>query len=144
MQSEPPLTPLTLLERGPQAGTGRSTRSAAGTRPPDKAVGTGKVAGNQVATEGRHRLEHGFRSLTGSLAASMLWSTQTDEIGREPGPGRPNRQRGKSTLMNLLLRFYQPQQGNILLDGTNLQELHLADLRRQIALVTQFERLIAE
>jgi len=44
---------------------------------------------------------------------------------------------GKSTLLNLLPRFYDPQQGNILLDGAFLRELRLKDLRDQIALVMQ-------
>jgi len=44
---------------------------------------------------------------------------------------------GKTTLAHLLLRFYDPQQGDILLDGRPLQSYALADLRRQIALVGQ-------
>ncbi len=44
---------------------------------------------------------------------------------------------GKSTLVKLLLRFYEPQQGRILLDGTDIRELELRDLRRAIGLVSQ-------
>lgn len=44
---------------------------------------------------------------------------------------------GKSTLMSLLLRFYDPTAGQILLDGVDLREYRLADLRRQFALVLQ-------
>src|SRR5260364_257233 len=44
---------------------------------------------------------------------------------------------GKTTLINLLPRFFDPQQGGILLDGLPLGEYRLADLRRQIALVRQ-------
>ncbi|MHC6224844.1 ABC transporter transmembrane domain-containing protein [Pseudomonas sp. X10] len=44
---------------------------------------------------------------------------------------------GKSTLFDLLLRFYDPQQGRILLDGQALTELDPADLRRHFALVAQ-------
>jgi len=44
---------------------------------------------------------------------------------------------GKSTLLSLLPRFYDPAQGRILLDGHDLREFRLADLRRQIALVDQ-------
>ncbi len=44
---------------------------------------------------------------------------------------------GKSTLMNLLERFFDPQQGEILLDETRISDLRVADLRKQIALVTQ-------
>ncbi|MEJ1975359.1 MAG: ABC transporter ATP-binding protein [Acetobacteraceae bacterium] len=44
---------------------------------------------------------------------------------------------GKSTVANLLLRFWDPQQGRITLGGVNLQHLRLDDLRRRIALVAQ-------
>ncbi|MCS6926950.1 MAG: ABC transporter ATP-binding protein/permease [Candidatus Binatia bacterium] len=44
---------------------------------------------------------------------------------------------GKSTLVSLLPRFYDPQAGRILLDGTDLREFTLASLRRQIAMVLQ-------
>ncbi|MFJ4385665.1 ABC transporter transmembrane domain-containing protein [Pseudomonas sp. NPDC089408] len=44
---------------------------------------------------------------------------------------------GKSTLFDLLLRFYDPQQGRILLDGQPLTELDPDLLRRQFALVAQ-------
>ncbi len=44
---------------------------------------------------------------------------------------------GKSTLVSLLPRFYQPTGGTILLDGIDLQQLRLNDLRAHIALVTQ-------
>ncbi len=44
---------------------------------------------------------------------------------------------GKSTLANLLPRFYDPDQGEILIDGIPARELTLASLRAQISLVTQ-------
>jgi len=44
---------------------------------------------------------------------------------------------GKSTLVNLLPRFYDPTQGQILLDGRDLREYKLADLRNQFAIVLQ-------
>ncbi len=44
---------------------------------------------------------------------------------------------GKSTLVKLLLRLYEIQSGRIMLDGINIQDLHLADLRRSIGLVSQ-------
>jgi ATP-binding cassette, subfamily B, bacterial MsbA len=44
---------------------------------------------------------------------------------------------GKSTLIKLIPRFYEPESGQILLDGHPLRDYPLADLRRQIALVGQ-------
>ncbi|WP_087503314.1 ABC transporter transmembrane domain-containing protein [Pseudomonas sp. SID14000] len=44
---------------------------------------------------------------------------------------------GKSTLFDLLLRFYDPQQGRILLDGRAITELDPDQLRQQFALVAQ-------
>lgn len=44
---------------------------------------------------------------------------------------------GKTTLVNLLPRFYDHYQGKILVDGIDTRELKLANLREQIALVSQ-------
>jgi subfamily B ATP-binding cassette protein MsbA len=44
---------------------------------------------------------------------------------------------GKTTLVNLIPRFYQPSSGRVRLDGQDLSVFRLADLRRQIALVSQ-------
>ena len=44
---------------------------------------------------------------------------------------------GKSTVMNLLLRFYEIQRGEILVDGVNIRDLRLKALRRHIGLILQ-------
>jgi ATP-binding cassette subfamily B protein len=44
---------------------------------------------------------------------------------------------GKSTLADLLVRFYDPQSGEIRLDGQDLRELRLHDLRRNVMLLDQ-------
>ena len=44
---------------------------------------------------------------------------------------------GKTTLVSLLMRFYDPTSGAILLDGVDLREYRLADLRDQFAIVLQ-------
>lgn len=44
---------------------------------------------------------------------------------------------GKTSLVNLLPRFYELQQGEILLDGANVRDLTLQNLRSQFALVSQ-------
>jgi subfamily B ATP-binding cassette protein MsbA len=44
---------------------------------------------------------------------------------------------GKSTLVNLLPRFYEPQRGEVLLDGVDIRNYGLAKLREQITYVSQ-------
>jgi ATP-binding cassette subfamily B protein len=55
---------------------------------------------------------------------------------------------GKSTLVNLLMRFYDPMQGEVLVDGRDVRSYQLADLRDQFAVVLQdpvlFSTTIAE
>ena len=48
----------------------------------------------------------------------------------------------KKTLVNLLLRFYEPQSGEILIDGQNIQDVTQKSLRAQIGLVTQDTSLL--
>ncbi|MEM6049884.1 ABC transporter ATP-binding protein [Erwinia sp. P7711] len=55
---------------------------------------------------------------------------------------------GKSTLISLLMRFYDPTEGKIMLDGTDIRQVSLSDLRHQFSIVTQdnvlFNRTIYE
>jgi ATP-binding cassette subfamily B protein len=44
---------------------------------------------------------------------------------------------GKSTVFNLLLRFYDPEAGQILVDGVDIRDLRFADLRGTMAIVPQ-------
>ena len=44
---------------------------------------------------------------------------------------------GKSTMTNLIPRFYDPSEGRVLIDGSDLRDVQLASLRRQVAIVTQ-------
>ena len=44
---------------------------------------------------------------------------------------------GKTTLFNLLLRFYDPEAGSIAIDGVDIRELRLAELRGALAIVPQ-------
>ena len=44
---------------------------------------------------------------------------------------------GKSTIISLMLRFYEIQKGSILIDGKDIREFKLNDLRRKIAIVLQ-------
>ncbi|GIX05765.1 MAG: ABC transporter [Candidatus Poribacteria bacterium] len=55
---------------------------------------------------------------------------------------------GKSTMINLICRFYTPDAGQILIDGVDITKIRLEDLRRQIGVVLQdpylFDGTIAE
>jgi len=55
---------------------------------------------------------------------------------------------GKTTIARLLARFYDPNEGQVLLDGVDLRQLADADLRRELILITQenflFSATIAE
>lgn len=44
---------------------------------------------------------------------------------------------GKSTIANLLARFYDPQEGEILVDGVSIKDLNLKDFRKLMGMVTQ-------
>ena len=44
---------------------------------------------------------------------------------------------GKTTFINLLMRFYDPQGGEIILDGTNTMKMNRSDLRRCVGMVLQ-------
>ncbi len=49
---------------------------------------------------------------------------------------------GKTTLVNLVPRFYEPQRGIIRIDGTDVADIRLADLRRVIGIVPQDPQLL--
>ncbi len=51
---------------------------------------------------------------------------------------------GKTTLMNLLPRFFDPTQGAIRIDGTDIRRVTVESLRRQVAIVTQETILFAD
>lgn len=57
-------------------------------------------------------------------------------LGQVVGPGGPSGA-GKTTLVNLLPRFLQPNSGQVLIDGVPLPQWDLAYLRQQFAMVSQ-------
>jgi subfamily B ATP-binding cassette protein MsbA len=81
-----------------------------------------------------------FKNLSFSYAESDTPALRNINLTIEPGQtvalvGASGG--GKSTLINLLPRFYDYDQGEILIDGVELKHYRLESLRRQIALVTQ-------
>src|SRR6185436_17180915 len=51
---------------------------------------------------------------------------------------------GKTTLVNLIARFYDPQQGRIVIDGVDVRDASLASLRTQVAFVFQETYLFSD
>lgn len=49
---------------------------------------------------------------------------------------------GKTTLVNLVPRFYEPQEGSVRIDGIDVSQIRLADLRRVIGIVPQDPQLL--
>jgi ATP-binding cassette, subfamily B, bacterial MsbA len=75
------------------------------------------------------RYESSERPILKGVSFSVPVGSVTALVGQSGG--------GKTTLAGLLPRFYNYSEGHILLDGRELAEYRLSDLRRQIALVSQ-------
>ncbi|TCV97570.1 subfamily B ATP-binding cassette protein MsbA [Luteibacter rhizovicinus] len=100
--------------------------------PPERDVGTREVARveGDIRFEGIHLVypKNNHVALRG-VDLHCRPGTVTALVGRSGS--------GKSSLVSLLPRFYEPTSGRILLDGANYEEYTLASLRRQIAWVGQ-------
>jgi subfamily B ATP-binding cassette protein MsbA len=95
-------------------------------------------SGNYEIERSKGALE--FNNLSFKYDGASDWALKDINIKIEPGQtvalvGASGG--GKSTLANLILRFYPHEVGEILLDGIEISRYKLANLRRQIALVTQ-------
>jgi ATP-binding cassette subfamily B protein len=76
----------------------------------------------------------------GSPAESPEWVLRGVSFKVEPGRTLAlvgHTGAGKTTIINLLLRFYDPQRGEILVNGTNIRSIPLAELRSLIGYVQQ-------
>ncbi|MFT4196477.1 MAG: lipid A export permease/ATP-binding protein MsbA [Pseudoxanthomonas sp.] len=81
-----------------------------------------------------------FRGVTASYPGALRPALRDISFSARPGTvtaivGRSGS--GKSSLVKLIPRFYEPASGSILLDGAPIDDYRLADLRRQIAMVGQ-------
>jgi subfamily B ATP-binding cassette protein MsbA len=75
------------------------------------------------------RYENATRLALNNLSFTVKPGEKIALVGRSGG--------GKTTLVNLLPRFYELQQGRVLLDGIDVRALTLKNLRAQFALVSQ-------
>jgi subfamily B ATP-binding cassette protein MsbA len=100
--------------------------------PPEADTGTGVIK----RAQGRIRFDHVTQRYSQDGRAAL------SDLDLEIAPGEsvalvgPSGG-GKTTLVNLIPRFYAPSEGRVLLDGDDVMTIKLADLRRQIALVSQ-------
>ena len=92
-----------------------------------------------------------LKSMRGEIVFEDVWfSYETEECGRwvlsnlnlRIAPGEKiaivgSTGAGKSTVADLVMRFYDPTRGRILIDGTDLRELDLVSYRRRIGVVPQ-------
>eukprot|EP00238_Polyblepharides_amylifera_P015382 CAMPEP_0196601338 /NCGR_PEP_ID=MMETSP1081-20130531/95856_1 /TAXON_ID=36882 /ORGANISM="Pyramimonas amylifera, Strain CCMP720" /LENGTH=471 /DNA_ID=CAMNT_0041927211 /DNA_START=432 /DNA_END=1847 /DNA_ORIENTATION=- len=96
---------------------------------PEKVQGALQVEGLKFRYSGREQYALGGLSL----------SVGAGEVVALVGPSGC----GKSTLASMLLRLYEPEEGQVLLDGVPLQELNKPWLREQIGVVSQTPSLIS-
>lgn len=83
---------------------------------------------------GEIELDHvSFRYSTEAVLEDLSFRVAPGTICAILGPSGA----GKSTLADLLVRFYDPDSGSIRIDGRDLREVPLADLRRAVLLVDQ-------
>ncbi|MDP7403022.1 MAG: lipid A export permease/ATP-binding protein MsbA [Gammaproteobacteria bacterium] len=95
-----------------------------------------------------NRGQHAVRQIDGRVEFRDVWFSYNDTspalkgVSLEVEPGQTvalvgKSGSGKSSLINLIPRFYQHNRGTILLDGIELGDYELRNLREQISLVTQ-------
>jgi ATP-binding cassette subfamily B protein len=111
-------------------------------------VATGKDAGeSRAATQGsgNGRVGTGLRPVQAEQGSAMV-STEPDWILRDVSftiePGETvaivgHTGAGKTTIISLLMRFYDVQKGAIRIDGVDVKEMDLAELRRRYGVVLQ-------
>ena len=94
------------------------------------AVPVGSIGAVDVVFE---RVTFGYPTRRGHALENVSFTLRAGETLGIVGPSGA----GKSTLVWLLLRFFDPQEGRILLGGQDLRELPLDLIRRQVAVVAQ-------
>ncbi len=87
------------------------------------------------AITGRVRLEHVSFAYDGAMKVlqDVTLELEPGQTVALVGPSGA----GKSSLVNLIVRFYDPQQGAVRFDGIDVRDVQVASLRRQIGIVSQ-------
>jgi len=94
-------------------------------------------AENLAEVQGDVRLEEVFFAYPNSADVSVLRGVSLEFAAGETTAIVGATGAGKSTLVKLLLRFYDPTAGRITLDGRDLRDVRMADVRQAIGLVSQ-------
>ncbi|GAC1422845.1 MAG: ABC transporter ATP-binding protein [Candidatus Velthaea sp.] len=100
---------------------------------PPGAVGLQNIAGDVRFERVTFAYEPGAAPVLSDFSAEMLHGETVALVGPSGG--------GKSTIVNLVPRFYEPQRGRITVDGIDIAALRLGDLRDAIAIVPQETQL---
>ena len=93
-----------------------------------------KVTAGEVKIENLNFNYGGKRTVIENLSLTIKPGEKIGLVGRSGA--------GKSTIVNLLLRFYDVESGRILIDGQNIAEVTQDSLREQIGMVTQDTSLL--
>src|ERR1700693_359657 len=103
---------------------------------PEGLIVAGKPGGLRLRdVRGEIRFEHMHFSLGGvrTVLEDVNLESEPGQVAAFVGPSGA----GKTTITQLVPRFYDPQEGRILLDGIDLREIELDSLREHIGIVTQ-------
>lgn len=99
-------------------------------RAPDQAVGERKIFSGTLAF---HRVSLRYLPQHEPALLGVSFSARKGEVVALAGPSGS----GKSSLLSLALRLYEPQGGTITLDGIDIRQLDPVELRRAVAFVPQ-------
>ncbi|UHQ18714.1 lipid A export permease/ATP-binding protein MsbA [Lysobacter sp. KIS68-7] len=129
----PPLRQLTNVQAMLQRGVSSADRLFSVLDAPDE-----RDSGTQPLQRAKGLLE--FRHVSARYPGQARPAIRDISFTAKPGTvtaivGRSGS--GKSTLIKLIPRFYEPESGQVLLDGHPIEEYKLEDLRRQVAMVSQ-------
>jgi subfamily B ATP-binding cassette protein MsbA len=129
----PPLRQLTNVQAMLQRGVNSAERVFSVIDSPDE-----RDVGTQPLARAKGLLE--FRNVTARYPGQTRAAIDNISFTAKPGTvtaivGRSGS--GKSTLIKLIPRFYEPESGEVLLDGQPIDAYPLKDLRRQVAMVSQ-------
>jgi subfamily B ATP-binding cassette protein MsbA len=129
----PPLRQLTNVQAMLQRGVNSAERVFSVVDAPDERdVGTHPLPRAKGLLEFRHvtaRYPGQTRPAIDDISFVARPGTVTAIVGRSGS--------GKTTLIKLIPRFYEPESGQVMLDGQPIDAYPLADLRRQVAMVSQ-------